>query len=212
MKPKTFDAIRTEEKEARRRNIVAIAENLLAEKGLSQVTIRNVARRAGLSTGAIYMYFRNKEEIFVHLLLNRMEELGRAFEKTRGASFRDALWNMAQAHRDYYLGFGKYVDVFRYLAARETYQELISPDLLDRLRQVLAGLFGQVETFLAREDVAKRLGGLPPERAVPVLWSIITGIAHVTLNSARAEEGGFDFETVLRDTLTLFFGRDQPGS
>ncbi|MDG3009423.1 TetR/AcrR family transcriptional regulator [Rhodococcus sp. D2-41] len=54
--------------EARRRRTLDAAAALLDEGGYSALTIRSVAQRSGTSTGLIYQYFADKQEIFIALL------------------------------------------------------------------------------------------------------------------------------------------------
>ncbi|MFD1812056.1 TetR/AcrR family transcriptional regulator [Rhodococcus gannanensis] len=54
--------------DARRRRTLDAAAALLAEGGYSALTIRSVAKRAGTSTGLIYQYFADKQDIFMALL------------------------------------------------------------------------------------------------------------------------------------------------
>ncbi|WP_109509173.1 TetR/AcrR family transcriptional regulator [Nocardioides speluncae] len=54
--------------EARRRMTLDAAAALLDEGGYAALTIRSVAQRAGTSTGLIYQYFSDKQEIFIALL------------------------------------------------------------------------------------------------------------------------------------------------
>ncbi|MGO4205385.1 TetR/AcrR family transcriptional regulator [Rhodococcus sp. TAF43] len=54
--------------EARRRRTLDAAAALLDEGGYTALTIRAVAKRSGTSTGLIYQYFADKQEIFTALL------------------------------------------------------------------------------------------------------------------------------------------------
>lgn len=49
--------------EARRRSIVSAACAIFSRKGVEQATMAEIAAEAGLSPGAIYRYFENKEEL-----------------------------------------------------------------------------------------------------------------------------------------------------
>ena len=51
-------------KEERPADIVAAALQVFAEKGFAGARVEEIARRAGLSKGAVYLYFPNKEELF----------------------------------------------------------------------------------------------------------------------------------------------------
>ncbi|MER5280992.1 helix-turn-helix domain-containing protein [Streptomyces sp. NPDC002809] len=60
--------------EARRRMTLDAAASLLDEGGYAALTIRSVAQRSGTSTGLIYQYFADKQEIFVALLIESQIE------------------------------------------------------------------------------------------------------------------------------------------
>ena len=51
-------------KEERPRDIIAAALNLFSEKGFAGARMEEIARRAGISKGTLYLYFATKEEMF----------------------------------------------------------------------------------------------------------------------------------------------------
>jgi AcrR family transcriptional regulator len=52
----------------RREQIILAAHQLASSRGLRAVTIRNVARRARMSTGLVVFHFRTKDRVFLALL------------------------------------------------------------------------------------------------------------------------------------------------
>src|ERR1700712_5869603 len=50
--------------EERPQQILKAALAIFAERGLAQARLEDIAKRAGLSKGTIYLYFPNKEELF----------------------------------------------------------------------------------------------------------------------------------------------------
>lgn len=62
-----------QERQARRRRIQRAARTVFAEKGYSKTSIEQIAREASLSVGAIYLYFRSKEDLYVSLLEETLE-------------------------------------------------------------------------------------------------------------------------------------------
>lgn len=203
---KKFDVIRNEEKLARKEHLAHVAQDMMQKKGIEAVTVRNVANAAGLSPGAVYLYFKTKEEIFVYLLIRRLsglcEDVSAAMETSDPKA---AIRAMAASYRDYYLAFGQYIDVFRYLALGEKTMEAVSPEMAAEVKAALARVLGRLGEFLERPEMKKALRGLPPERGVAVLWCAITGLGQVTLSPARGREGGFDFDEVLSDIMGIFF-------
>jgi AcrR family transcriptional regulator len=61
-----------------RKSILEAASEVFAERGYEKSTVRDVAGRAGISVGGIYLYFRTKEELYTGLMRSQMDEfLGR---------------------------------------------------------------------------------------------------------------------------------------
>ena len=50
--------------EDRPREICAAALEVFAEKGFAAAKLDEIARRAGVSKGTLYLYFKDKEELF----------------------------------------------------------------------------------------------------------------------------------------------------
>lgn len=51
-------------KDARPQELLAAALDLFVEKGFASTRLEDVAKRAGVSKGTLYLYFENKEELF----------------------------------------------------------------------------------------------------------------------------------------------------
>ncbi|MFM9881014.1 MAG: TetR/AcrR family transcriptional regulator [Burkholderiaceae bacterium] len=61
--------------DARREMVLDVARNVFAELGIEGASIREIARRAGYTPGAIYSYFESKEAIYGALLGESLERL-----------------------------------------------------------------------------------------------------------------------------------------
>jgi AcrR family transcriptional regulator len=59
---------KAQERQARRRRIQDAARTVFAERGYQGASIELIARAAQLSVGAIYLYFRSKEDLYVSLI------------------------------------------------------------------------------------------------------------------------------------------------
>lgn len=59
---------RLREKEERRNTIVESAKKVFLEKGIENATMKDVAAEAELSKAALYLYFKNREELTFELL------------------------------------------------------------------------------------------------------------------------------------------------
>src|SRR3954470_3718308 len=56
---------RTRDPEAQRAAIVAAARQVFAEQGFAKATIREIARRAGVTHGLVMLHFESKERLFL---------------------------------------------------------------------------------------------------------------------------------------------------
>lgn len=59
---------KAQERQARRRRIQEAARTVFTERGYAGASIELIARAAQLSVGAIYLYFRSKEDLYVSLV------------------------------------------------------------------------------------------------------------------------------------------------
>ncbi len=57
-----------EKKEAKEKNIVNAALELFSQQGFHDTTIDEIAQQAGVAKGTVYLYFRDKESIFRHII------------------------------------------------------------------------------------------------------------------------------------------------
>ncbi len=61
-------AISADAKDERRQRIMTAALDIFFEKGFAAARMDDVAKRAGMSKGAVYLYFRSKEAVFEALI------------------------------------------------------------------------------------------------------------------------------------------------
>jgi AcrR family transcriptional regulator len=80
-----------EYKKQKREEILSYAEKLFAEKGFRDTTVDDIAHAAGVSKGALYVYFKSKEEIFLGLLDDAMEKMLEKLQLAENVSAEDKL-------------------------------------------------------------------------------------------------------------------------
>ncbi|MEV0798769.1 TetR/AcrR family transcriptional regulator [Kribbella sp. NPDC050281] len=70
-----------EHRVARRAQIVAAARTCVVEQGFHKTTMADVIRESGLSAGAVYGYFKSKEEIVAAIAEEALGTVDELFEK-----------------------------------------------------------------------------------------------------------------------------------
>jgi len=63
------------EKNARRNEILEAGLQLFAEKDFHEVTVDEIAERVGLSKGTLYLYFKNKDDLFFSIIQEKTDML-----------------------------------------------------------------------------------------------------------------------------------------
>ena len=85
---------------ATRRILIEVAAEMFAECGYAETSMRDVARRASLSTGALYGHFRNKAELLAEAIGTRISE---GFYHDRSEPLDDR--SVRASLKDYVLNF-----------------------------------------------------------------------------------------------------------
>jgi AcrR family transcriptional regulator len=61
-----------EDTRSKQKAIIEAARDIFAKKGYEDTTIAEIAEAAGVAVGTVYLYFRNKREIYISTSLNLM--------------------------------------------------------------------------------------------------------------------------------------------
>ncbi len=67
---------------ARRQSILAAATKVFSQKGIAAATMAEIASEAGISPGAIYRYFENKEQLAQGCMNQSIDSVKAAWENT----------------------------------------------------------------------------------------------------------------------------------
>jgi AcrR family transcriptional regulator len=67
--------------DASRQRILTAAQAVFAEYGYAQASMRAIARKAGISVGGLYLYFKNKEELYLTFMQDWMNSLNDATQQ-----------------------------------------------------------------------------------------------------------------------------------
>lgn len=148
--------------EETRQAILSAAEQLYGARGYQSVTMREIARAAGCSHTAIYIYFQDKEALLHQLAMGPLQSLRSELEAVllrATLSPDDQLRRMCQI----FIQFGfEHRSIYGVLfMAKATRVDLPEPELeVNRLRNQLFGVLRRAVTQV-----------LPPGRSEEVQWA-----------------------------------------
>src|SRR4030042_301072 len=67
-----------------KKKIIKAAMDIFSKRGYAKASIREIAKVAGISVGGVYLYFKNKEELYKSLIDDRMRDMGSKIEIIAG--------------------------------------------------------------------------------------------------------------------------------
>lgn len=155
-----------------RESLMAAADELLASQGLAGLTLREVARVAGVSHAAPYHHFANLDELLAAVAARAFEALGAALAGAAGvADAREALLRIGDAY-------------VAHARARPAHFRLMFGPLLARKEEFPALAEAARASFMQVLQTAERYA--PGEGAVVALtgWSLGHGFAHLSIDGA----------------------------
>lgn len=95
---------RQRERLQRRADILQAAEQVFAEKGYHAASIEEIAHTAEYASGTVYLYFKDKEALYIELFEDKIRAMSLALqtEAARGKDPLDALQKLIRARMDYF--------------------------------------------------------------------------------------------------------------
>jgi len=96
---------RKREKENRKNAILKAARKLFFDKGFRNVTVESIAKKAELSKGSVYLYFKSKEEIYTQILLGDIDKFHKVIASLmqEGQSSSAMLMGLANIYADFFM-------------------------------------------------------------------------------------------------------------
>lgn len=145
---------------ALRAAVLAAAAKIMEKEGLAGLSVREAARRAGVSHNAPYRHFPDRDALLAALAIEGFRELGKALEGRSGRELGQAYVHYALQHpQRFRLMFGGQLALARHgelrAQAEATYE---------RLAKALAGL------------------GAEASFAAAAAWSLVHGLAQLILD------------------------------
>lgn len=175
------------EKHERRRAILNTAKELIREIPFEDITMEEIAKRLELSRATLYLYFRNKSEIFATLLTEGMEELEKGYRDATGHT-RDAMDRMLKMAVVFFTFYQKnhaYFDLI--VTKRSEMLKEVGPEVLESFNKAGTNVITPIaEAYRAGMDAGKFLPR-EPEKMAYLLRAVAIGIA------VGVREGKFKF-------------------
>ncbi len=95
------------EREARRAAIINTAMKIFLKKGLSNTTMEEIAEKAEYSKATLYLYFKNKEELFIATLILVFKQFIAVLEdhQAKAGNLEKRIRSIGEAYLDFFERF-----------------------------------------------------------------------------------------------------------
>jgi len=178
---------RQREKEVRRELVIDAAMAIYSEEGYHAITMEKIAERSEVSRAALYLYFKNKEEIVLSAIVShanyfadRLQEIYTKREIIQENLFEE-LW---ECYRKFYEKDPVTFSAWQYLHQREMVTNL-SQEFRDILYEVGSKVVG-LQHKIVGYGVAKEIFIQCDYRTLAeVIWSTFLGIVYTERSKHR---------------------------
>jgi AcrR family transcriptional regulator len=165
-------------RERTRAALIAAAARLIEEKGYHNITLEHVAQLAGMSRGAIYGNFRDRDELFMAVLESRWQPIIPPFKT--GATLREQMRFLADA----VIAAAPARQAMALRALEFQIYALTHPQMQAKLERYSAEGYRLAEQGLLRFIASQDLP-IPPAHFVRVLNALTEGLLFERFQSPR---------------------------
>ncbi len=190
---------------SKRNAILATATRLFSRNGFQGTAMAELSARTGAATGTIFHHFKNKEDLFLHVLKNARNSILNAFDDLHDDPGGGNGMERVIAVIVRYLNLaGTMEDQFLILHRHFPYQMAdTSPVCRSHLESIYIGLLDIFEIGITQGIRDGSVTVDDPRKTAMILFAMVDGIAR--LNTYRVYNAGTLFENLItscRNMLT----------
>ncbi len=161
----------------RRKQILDSAKRLFYEKGFSAVTIEEIAQEAELSPAAIYLYFKNKDDLYASLNLQLLEYLSQRLEglyNEEGLNAEEKLENLKDLLHDVF-NFDPLILINLFHLQASDGLKNLSPERTSQLNKLAADCLRSMAKIFEQGIAEGRFMDHNPIALGDIVWIVFTG-------------------------------------
>lgn len=196
---------REREKEQRRADIIDAAERVFFSKGWLAATMDDVAEASELSKATLYLYFKNKEELYAAILVRGSEILHRLFSEAvdSGGTGLEQTAAIGRAYLRFHAEQRDYYDAMMYFDARgfDTCDDCEFGQKCEEYRERIMGLVAKAVTNGVADGTIRP--DLDPLQTAFLLWAASSGVLSAAATAGENMERAYGIKT--DEFLNSFF-------
>lgn len=166
------------ERERRRQQIMVAAKRVFSAKGFNKSTMEDIAKDAELSPGTLYLYFKNKDELYASLSLRILQYLLIRMEHVNSEDDLEPearLEALKQAMYDVYEFDPLILVNMFHLQSSETLKNL-SPELLEEIKELSHSSLDAMAQIFENCISDGYVTDEHPSALSDIVWALFSGI------------------------------------
>ncbi|MDX1590990.1 MAG: TetR/AcrR family transcriptional regulator [Balneolaceae bacterium] len=200
------------EKVARRESIIDAAEELFSEKGFDGATMEDVAERAELGKGTLYLHFKSKSSIFLAICERGSSQLNKILGKvlTEDVSGIEMVKKMGFAYLEFIKKHPIYFSAFIFHETLMDDDNLAGSKLAakceDHAREAMAYIVRALQIGMQDGSIRETIN---PREMGLIIWGASKGVVHMAfLKESRnhlkiLDDVSFSLDSLLENLITL---------
>ncbi|MFA5182803.1 MAG: TetR/AcrR family transcriptional regulator [Syntrophales bacterium] len=197
---------RKREKENRKNAILKAARKLFFDKGFKDVTVESIAKKAELSKGSVYLYFKSKEDIYTQILLSDIDKFHKVMANLiqEGQSSSTMLMSLANIYADFFMNDRELFRIMMNYMLNTDHMNL--PEEIDHL--IVKATNKTVDVIEEIFMIGVRSGEFPPyidlRQKRNAIWGLLNGIISLHLFTGTEERRAERIRSTIQTGLNTF--------
>ncbi len=134
--------------------IIYAAADLIAEKGIQGMTMKNLSKKIGISEPAIYRHYENKIDILINIIDYFTDTISEIFD-IQHSSEDHALYRIEKIFENYFLAFANLPSLITVIFSEEIFRN--EPLLTQKVQEVMTRSSRNIHTILVAGQERKEI-------------------------------------------------------
>ena len=197
---------RKREKDNRKNAILKAARKLFFDKGFKNVTVESIAKKAELSKGSVYLYFKSKEDIYTQILLSDIDRFHKVIANLmqEGQSSSTMLMGLANIYADFFMNDRELFRIMMNYMLNIDHMNL--PEEIDHL--IVKATNKTIDIIEEIFMIGVRSGEFPPyidlRQKRNAIWGLLNGIISLHLFTGSEEKRAERIRSTIQTGLNTF--------
>jgi AcrR family transcriptional regulator len=194
------------EKERRRQDIMVAARRVFSIKGYEKATVEDIAKESELSPGTLYLYFKNKGELYASLSIRVLQFINIKLEHAvlnEALTYEEKLDALVNVMWESYEFDALTLNNTFHLQSSDALKK-ISPELLSQLNDLARKVLHTLSHMFSQEIKKGTIVQHNPMALADIVWGIFSGVILWEESKRILNEERFQLKESIQLAIEIF--------